>query len=511
MQSHLGTSTPDSANLWFELANDGLLVIQENIIVDLNPAFSKLCGFNFDELAGRPLETILDDKAHGISEAITELDAAENVRIEPKRTNLLHRMGYPVAVRVQAAAVRHRNRQAALLIAEDLSPELKTANELQKARQLESIAALSGGIAHDYNNLLTVIIGNISLIQTTVGKVDRLSPLLAEVAEAASIAKSLTRKLITFSKGGAPCKKAADIVSILKNTTEFSLSGSNVVARFQFASDLAKVDVDKTQIGQAIHNLVMNAREAMPAGGALTVRAENRWIDNSGYGIPPGPHVWIGIEDEGCGIDSEHLDRVFDPYFSTKQRGNQKGMGLGLSICRSIVQKHNGFLGIDSADGRGTLAEILLPASKEALRDDPADSKDCRTEPFQGSGRILVMDDEEMILKLSALILQRLGYEAEFSRRGEEAVERYRQALQEGARFDAVILDLTVRGGMGGLQAMRHLQKIDAGVKALVSSGYSNSPVMAEPQRYGFSGVVVKPYDLQSLSESLHNLLHNQS
>lgn len=501
-----------AAPVWFELANDGLLVVHDRVILDLNPSLAEICGYAFDELAGKPLDAIVDGDEPALSEAIASLIAGEANRPPSVRARLLHKGGHPVPVRIRAGVIHHREPNAVLLVVENLSAELKADQELRNRRQLESMAALSGGIAHDYNNLLTVIIGNTSLIRSIVGSVDSISPLLSEILEASMVAKSLTQKLITFSKGGAPRKAAADILPVLKTATEFSLSGSNVRVRFRGDPDLAQVDIDKAQIGQAIHNLVMNAREAMPAGGVLTITARNRWIEDRRSGLQPGAYVGIDIEDEGCGIAAAHLDHVFDPYFSTKARGREKGMGLGLSICQSIIQKHSGLIKIDSSDGRGTRVEILLPAAPaSAARIRPPEAAAVPEASFQGRGRILLMDDEERIVKLSSLMLQRLGYEVEFAESGEEAIERFRSAMQCGAPFDGVILDLTVRGGMGGSETIRHLQKIDPAVKALVSSGYSNSPVMTDPARYGFCDVIVKPYDLETLGESLYRLLHPKS
>ena len=390
----------------------------------------------------------------------------------------------------------------------EISKPIEAEDELQRTRQLESIAALSGGIAHDYNNLLTVIIGNVSLIQSYVDPQDIIYKLLNEVNEAAIVAKSLTQKLITFSRGGAPLKETTDMAALVRSVTEFSLSGSNIRCQFDVADDLWLVDVDKTQVSQAVHNLVMNAREAMPEGGVITVLAGN--VQNIDGVRAPTASRWVrlSIIDQGKGIAPEDMDKIFNPYFSTKQRGNQKGTGLGLSICHSIIRNHDGKMAIDSSPGAGTTVNLYLPASMNAL---PAISaaKPCKLmTPIPGCGRILVMDDEEMIINMAGRILARLGYESAFARNGSEAVALYEEALNTEQPFDAVVLDLTVRGGMGGEEAMHHLLDIDPQVKGIVSSGYSDSPVMQHYKKYGFSAAAGKPYSLIELSQALDHVLN---
>ena len=331
--------------------------------------------------------------------------------------------------------------------------------------------------------------------------------LLNEVNEAAIVAKSLTQKLITFSRGGAPLKETTDMAALVRSVTEFSLSGSNIKCRFDVPDDLWLVDIDKTQVGQAVHNLVMNAREAMPEGGAITVSADNVQNIEIAHAPTAGRWVRLSIIDQGQGIAPEHMDKIFNPYFSTKERGNQKGTGLGLSICHSIIQKHDGKMTVDSSPGAGTTVKLYLPASINTLPTISAAKPYKASTVIPGCGRILVMDDEEMIINMAGRILARLGYETAFARNGSEAVALYKEALKTDQPFDAVVLDLTVRGGMGGEEAMRHLLKIDPQVKVIVSSGYSDSPVMQDYKQYGFSGAASKPYSLLELSQALDRVL----
>jgi len=332
--------------------------------------------------------------------------------------------------------------------------------------------------------------------------------LLNEVNEAAIVAKSLTQKLITFSRGGAPLKETTDMAALVRSVAQFSLSGSNIKCQFDIADDLWLVDIDKTQVSQAVHNLVMNAREAMPEGGVITVSAGNDQNIDGEHVPTAGRWVRLSIIDQGNGIAPENLGKIFNPYFSTKERGNQKGTGLGLSICHSIILNHEGKMAVDSSPGAGTTVNLYLPASMNGL---PAISaaKPCQVStPIPGCGRILIMDDEEMIINMAGRILARLGYESGFARNGSEAVALYEEALKTEQPFDAVVLDLTVRGGMGGEEAMRHLLEIDPQAKVIVSSGYSDSPVMQNYKQYGFSAATGKPYSLIELSQALDRVLN---
>ena len=381
-----------------------------------------------------------------------------------------------------------------------------TEEELLKAKKLESIAALSGGIAHDYNNLLTSIMGNISLAQTYLEPHDKIFALLDEAQHASMLAKDLTQKLITFSKGGAPIKKTASISGLTKRATEFSLSGSNVKYEFHISEELWPVEIDETQIGQAMYNLVMNARDAMNNGGTIKVAAENVNITNAILTLKQGKYVKISFKDEGTGIPRKHLEKIFDPYFSTKEMGTQKGMGLGLSICHSIIKGHGGDVGVESQEGVGTTFSIYLPATDAKKPVEKPDKKSTKETPVSGNGRILVMDDEKMIRDLAGGILKHLGYEVEFSENGAEAIEVYKEAMESGEPFDAVVLDLTVRGGMGGKDAIRRLLEIDPEVIGIVSSGYSDNAVMTDFKKYGFRGVVAKPYSVREMSEMIAKL-----
>jgi nitrogen-specific signal transduction histidine kinase/CheY-like chemotaxis protein len=389
----------------------------------------------------------------------------------------------------------------------DIAERKKMQQDLLKSRQLESIAALSGGIAHDYNNLLTAIMGNISLALTSIPEDEPMYEWLSQAQEASLIAKELTNRLITFSKGGVPQKETVNIAGLIESATEFALSGSNISAEFTIPADLWCADVDRTQIGQAFHNLVINAREAMPDGGTIIVTAGNETAMPDGALRKDGRYVVVAIKDHGSGIPPEALGKIFDPYFSTKMMGDQRGMGLGLSIANSIIEKHEGKIVVHAPPGEGALFRVFLPASAASCESAAPPEKHHRsTKPF-GTGKILVMDDEAMIRKLAGNVLGKMGFETAFACNGEEALAAYEAAMTAGEPFDLVILDLTVKGGMGGKETIRQLRHMDPDVKAIVSSGYSNDPGVVHYTEHGFCGVVAKPYRIDEIRQKLEEIL----
>jgi PAS domain S-box-containing protein len=495
--------------LLMELATDGVLVVQNGKIKEVNYYLAKMCGYTIDEVLDTDLASFFHPDDIETIEKIYEKPLKDDSAVAVHELTLMCKNGLQVEAEVIAGRFIFQNKPSNLLVVRDISERNRTERALVKARQLESIAALSGGIAHDYNNLLTAIIGNITLAQTYLDPDDKVFLLLSQALTASQTAKDLTQKLITFSKGGTPDKKIADVAKLVKSTTEFTLSGSNLKCEYQFAADLLPVEVDSSQIGQAIHNVIMNAREAMPQGGPLKVSAENIKSSDDLPGLRIGKYIKISISDQGKGIAKKNLDRIFNPYFSTKKLGDKKGTGLGLSICHSIIKKHGGNVTVTSTYGQGASFHIYLPCANGKAPEQQDTVVEEQEIPIFGEGRILVMDDEAMIRKLAGELLTYLGYTVDFAPNGSEALKRYKKALESDKPFDAVILDLTVRGGMGGKKTIQKLAKIDPQVVGIVSSGYSNDPVIAEYERHGFSGVVTKPYTMGELGEKLNQVLIN--
>ncbi len=379
----------------------------------------------------------------------------------------------------------------------DVSTQKELEQQLRQAQKMEALGQLAGGIAHDFNNLLTAVIGNISLMKMlTAREDDKLTERLDAAETAANRARDLTQRLLTFSRGGAPVRKAISLGELVKEYASLALSGSKAVCECAVPDDLWPVYADEGQIGQVIGNLVINAHQAMPDGGRIRIRCENAasidWNASSG---PADRFVRMSISDEGTGIPPENLERIFDPFFTTKE----KGRGLGLATTYSIIKNHEGFIRVESPPGRGATFTIALPASASAIAPHGIEEQ----RPVFGAGKVLVMDDEELIRETARVILESIGYTVEDAGDGAEAIALYESALKSGAPFAAVIMDLTIPGGMGGKEAVRRLLEIDPHARVIVSSGYSNDPIMANYREYGFVAVASKPYNVGELSRKL--------
>ena len=370
---------------------------------------------------------------------------------------------------------------------------LELESKLLHAHKLESLGILAGGIAHDFNNILTAILGNISLSRIQVHNPGKVAKRLEEAENAAVRAKDLTQQLLTFARGGDPIKKNIRVKSLLEEAAGFAIHGSAVKCEFDLAENLWPVQADEGQLSQVIHNLMLNAVQAMPTGGTITIVANN--VDS----LLEGKRlVEISVADTGTGIPEHLLQKIFDPYFTTKQQGS----GLGLATCYSIIKKHGGSITVESTQDKGSTFLICLPAAEQVEETEKA----ACLEVARGKGRVLVMDDEEMVRMTAKASLEELGYLVEYTENGRAAVELYRKRKEEGTPFDAVIMDLTIPGGIGGKEATNSLIQIDPKVKVVVSSGYASDPVMANYREHGFSAVLSKPYRLQEMSKALNDL-----
>jgi PAS domain S-box-containing protein len=382
----------------------------------------------------------------------------------------------------------------------DVTQHRKLEEELQKNQKIESLGILAGGIAHDFNNLLTAILGNISLAKLHVDQESKVFRYLANTEKVAERATGLTQQLLTFSKGGAPVKKTTTITDLIQDSARFILRGSNVSSEYDFSPDLHVVDVDEGQLSQVVQNLVINADQSMAAGGNLKISGRNVTL---GAGVvpplPQGEYVQLTFADQGCGIPQESIDKVFDPYFSSKSTGN----GLGLAVSYSIMKKHGGAIMVNSEVGKGTVFTLYLPASEQT--EQGGEQTGGSDNPLHG--RILIMDDEACVREIARSMLEYLGCQVVEAANGYEAIEVYEENRIKGAPFAAVIMDLTIPGSLGGLETLGKLQGLDPEVKALVSSGYANDPAMANYRDYGFVGVIPKPFTIKELLETLTRVL----
>lgn len=381
----------------------------------------------------------------------------------------------------------------------DMTERKRNEEERLTTSKLESLGTLAGGIAHDLNNILTVISGNIGLAQVEASPdAGSLLLYLSKADQAAQHAAHLSSQLLTFSKGGAPLKRVVSISGVLSHAAEFSLYGSNLRADIDIPVDLWKSEVDPGQIEQVVNALLLNAREAMPHGGTVRIAAHNVVLEEkAGTPLPAGRYIKVMIADRGEGIPKDLATKIFDPYFTNKPTGS----GLGLSISYSIVKKHGGILQLENSSREGSTFSFYLPATdREATPLEPPLSE--RAFNFNHQ-KVLVMDDEAAIRDLTSQLLGTLGYEVTVVPDGLEAVKVYERAMCKGENFQAVILDATIRGGMGGLATIEHLRSVDANVNAIICSGYSDEAALSQFLAYGFRSALPKPFTRRELADAL--------
>jgi signal transduction histidine kinase/ActR/RegA family two-component response regulator len=390
----------------------------------------------------------------------------------------------------------------------DITDHKEVETELIKMINLESIGTLAGGIAHDFNNLLMAVTGNISLAKARLHPEDKAYAFLSEAERISFLGKDLTQQLITFSKGGEPTKKVISFHKLIKETAETVISGSNVKCKYILPEDLYQTVGDDTQIRQVINNIIVNAKEAMPRGGTITVRAANIFVKPvDKIPLPEGEFIKISIEDKGTGIPEENLPKLFDPYYTTKIPGVQKGIGLGLAVVYSILRKHNGCVTVNSTRHAGSTFHIYLPAYKKESKIRSIHKKVSRNT----KGKILFMDDEQVIRDVAEQIIRGIGYEPVMASHGIEAIELYKREKTSGERFEAAILDLTVKNGMGGKETLKELIYIDPDIKAIISSGYTDNPAIEQYRDHGFIGAITKPYKANELKELLEKVIRGKT
>ena len=486
----------------YDFAPVGYLTLDhEGVIRGANLAGASLLGIERSALVNRRFGPFVS--AAGLPAFDTFLQRVFASKVRQSCEVTLKVEGRP-PLDVAMEAIVFESGQACRVTLTDITERRRAEADRLILNKLESTGILAGGIAHDFNNLLTVVLLHLEMAQSLTPPDEKLARHIEEAKQTSLLARGLTAQLVTFAEGGAPIRRAMPLSGMIQESVRPALSGSNVRCEFSLAEDLWMAEVDAGQIGQVIRNVVLNAREAMPQGGVVFVRAENVVLSPQEQPtLPAGEYVRVSIADNGAGIAKEALPKIFDPYFSTKQRGQQKGMGLGLTICHAVVQKHGGAIGVESEVGVGTTFHIYLPTARK-LGDG---GKALAPAGVPRHGRVLVMDDEEAVRKVVGLTLWAMGHEVDLAEDGRMAVEVYKKAKSLGRHFDVVILDLTVRGGMGGQETIQALLKIDPTVKAIAMSGYVNHPVILETERHGFKGTLAKPFDGAKLQEILSRVM----
>jgi len=485
---------------------DGVITTDtEGRITLVNKVGEELTGWSYEDARGRPLEEVFRIVSERTGEPcespVDKVLASGKIVGLANDTVLLARDGTERTIADSGAPIRDARSRVigVVLVFRDVTRQQQMERELQRMDKLESVGVLAGGLAHDFNNLLSTILGNVGLAQLWCGEHQYPVDLLVEVEKASLRAKDLTHQLLTFSRGGTPVRETTAVEGVVREAVAFALSGSNCGHELEFAVDLRPVDADVGQLGRVIHNLVINADQAMPEGGTITVRGANVTLGAEESSLAPGDYVRLDVIDEGEGIGEDALGRVFDPYYSTKEGGS----GLGLAIAHSIVKHHEGLLSARSKPGRGATFTLFLPASVGTPPQVPASASGT----FEGSGRVLVMDDEQSLREMMGNILSHLGYTPTFTESGDEALEVFRKAHDRNQPFHVVILDLTVPGGMGGAETAGRLREIDPNLKAIACSGYSSDPIMAGYRDHGFDAALPKPYTIAEFSRVLHRVL----
>jgi PAS domain S-box-containing protein len=490
---------------------DGVITTDiEGKIIFINKVAEQLTGWSNGDARGRPFPevfNIINEKTgRKCTSPVSKVLVLGRIIALANHTALITKTGTQISIADSGAPIRDQKSKVigVVIVFRDITHEKKIEEELVKIKKLECVGVLAGGIAHDFNNILSAILGNIELASYRVEKDDRTVSLLSEAQKATKRAAKLTQQLLTFSKGGDPIKEETSLIGLIRESADFVLHGSQVSCDYSFPDNLWMVNADSGQVGQVIQNITLNAKHAMPEGGKVKVSCRN--VENAAaeslLNIHDERFVCIKIHDSGVGIPQEITDKIFDPYFTTKQEGS----GLGLAICHSIINKHDGHITVQSIPGKGTTFTIYLPAVPYTTADTTAPNT-LETKQVVKSARIMVMDDDELIRDVVQEQLSTLGHEAVLVVDGEQAINKYQELQDSDMPIDLVIMDLTIPGGMGGQEAARKLLQITPEAKIIVASGYSNDPVMANYRKHGFHAAIAKPFDLEELRNGIETAL----
>jgi PAS domain S-box-containing protein len=466
----------------------------------VSPKIKELLGYEPEEVIGKtPFDFMPGGEAERLKLFFKEkatrcesFQAVENINIRKDGSQvILETSGVPIFDGT-GAFCGYRG------IDRDITEREAIKEELAKTQKLESLGVLAGGIAHDFNNLLTGILGNICFARRCLDDPEKVDQLLNNAETASTRAATLAKRLLTFARGGRPAKKPVLVEPLIRKSVSSALQGTNVHGVIAIPAELRAIAADAEQLRLVFDNIINNAVQAMPNGGTLTVTAENVTLKGNKQGkLPSGEYVKLAFTDEGYGIPHKNLGKIFDPYFTSKSGGK----GLGLATVYSIVTKHGGQIDVHSGAGKGTTFTIYLPATEPTSTEQPA--KKVLPAPGKAGGVVLVMDDERLICDIVGKELKYLGYEVTTCATGEEAIALYKAANEAGKPFIAAILDLTIVGGMGGKETAQRILALDPAARLIVSSGYSDDPVMAAYEQYGFCAALAKPYKITDLDQAI--------
>lgn len=488
----------------FESSSNLIQIVQpDGRLKYVNKAWRDTFGYSEDEVASLSIFDLIAKDCQGHCQTVFQQVISAPPKLHHINTTFTSKDGRQILIEGSAICNFENDKPTfTQCIFHDVTEKRRLEEEVIKAQKLESLGILAGGIAHDFNNLLTAILGNISLARMYTTPGEEISGYLDKTEKASIRAQGLTKQLLTFAKGGAPVKKTTSLPELIRDCSHFILQGSSTKCTCHFEDGLKSVEVDEGQLSQVVQNLVINASQAMPDGGTITIRGRNRLLAEGQAGsLPTGEYIEILFEDHGIGIPAEDLPRIFDPYFSSKINGS----GLGLAISYSIIQKHGGLISASSRPGIGTTFTILLPVSRYQAKSILTEMQSTPISPLH----VLVMDDDNIILDLAVAMLEIMQCQAQTATDGKEALTLYDVAKKAGTPFDLVIMDLTIPGGMGGKEAITFLLALDPAARVIVSSGYANDPIMANYSTYGFRAVLPKPFKFEELNQAIVRVMEN--
>ena len=492
---------------------DGVITLDsEGSIILINKVAEKILEMDYNEVFGKKIFNIT---------ALYKEKSHEHYELHEVKTMLGKRANPPISISIlkmkdgrekiiehEIAPIHNKEGEITgnIIVFRDITDKRKKEAEDFKNQKIESIGLLAGGIAHDFNNILTAVLGNTALLKMDLDEHSEKFSILNELETAIHRASKLTHQLLTFSKGGTPIKKFMHIGDVLKESANFALHGKKNEVKFKFSPDLWPVQIDEGQISQVIHNLVINAVQATKINPKILIQANNYIMEPDNIMmLTPGNYVKISIQDFGEGISEENQEKIFDPYFTTKKTGS----GLGLSVCYSILTRHNGKIIVDSKIDEGSTFTFYLPAHPEIIL-KMEDKSDLPKKNFNTNARILILEDEKPIRVLLEKFLRKKNFYVESAADGEKILNLYQDALDRGQEFDILILDLTIKGGMGGDETFKKLLELNPNVKAIVASGYSTKKILSDYKQFGFAGMLSKPFMMSDLLEEIEKLLENK-